>query len=147
MRNAGPGLRVLASSRIDPLLPLHRYRLSGELLEIRAGDLAFTISEARLLMAHQGIHLSAESLEYLHERTEGWAAGIRLAAISMTRHTDPDQFVKMFAADDGAGTGYLVEEMLAAEPAATRDLLLRTSILDRINERPRQGTDRRLRGG
>jgi LuxR family transcriptional regulator, maltose regulon positive regulatory protein len=133
LRNAGPGLRVVASSRMDPLLPLHRYRLSGQLLEVRADDLAFTIPETRLLMAQQGIHLSPESLEYLNERTDGWAAGIRLAAISMTRHTDPDQFVKMFAADDGAGTGYLVEEMLAAEPAAMRSLLLRTSILDRVN--------------
>jgi LuxR family transcriptional regulator, maltose regulon positive regulatory protein len=133
LRNAGPGLRVVASSRIDPLMPLHRYRLSGELLEIRADDLAFTIPETRLLMAQQGIQLSPESLEYLNERTEGWAAAIRLAAISMTRHDDPDQFVKMFAADDGAGTGYLVEEMLAAEPAAMREFLLRTSILDRVN--------------
>jgi LuxR family transcriptional regulator, maltose regulon positive regulatory protein len=134
LRNAGPGLRVVASSRIDPLLPLHRYRLSGELLEIRADDLAFTIPETRLLMAQHGIPLTAESLEYLNERTEGWAASIRLAAISMARHPDPDQFVKMFAADDGAETGYLVEEMLDAQPAPMRELLLRTSILDRVNE-------------
>jgi LuxR family transcriptional regulator, maltose regulon positive regulatory protein len=133
LRNAGRGLRVVATSRMDPLLPLHRYRLSGELLEIRADDLAFTIPETRLLMAQQGIPLTAESLEYLNERTEGWAAGIRLAAISMARHPDPDQFVKMFATDESAETGYLVEEMLDAQPAPMRDLLLRTSILDRVN--------------
>ena len=134
LRNAGPGFRVVASSRLDPLLPLHRYRLSGELLEIRADDLAFTIAETRLLMAQQGVRLSRESVEYLKERTEGWAAGIRLAALSMVRHPDPDQFVKMFVADDGAGTGFLVDEMLDAQPAEMRDLLLRTSILGRVNE-------------
>jgi LuxR family transcriptional regulator, maltose regulon positive regulatory protein len=134
LKNAGPRFRVVASSRLDPLLPLHRYRLSGELLEIRADDLAFTIAETSLLMGQQGIRLSSESLEYLTERTEGWAAGIRLAALSMVRHPDPDQFVKMFVADDGAGTGFLVDEMLDAQPAAMRDLLLRTSILDRVNE-------------
>ncbi len=134
LRNAGPEFRVVASSRLDPLLPLHRYRLSGELLEIRADDLAFTVAETALLMAQQGIKLTPESLEFLNERTEGWAAGIRLAALSMVGHPDPDQFVKMFAADDGAGTAFLVDEMLDAQPAPMRDLLLRTSILDRVNE-------------
>jgi LuxR family transcriptional regulator, maltose regulon positive regulatory protein len=133
-RHAGPGLRLVVASRMDPLLPLHRYRLTGELTEIRAGDLAFTIPEARLLMAQHGITLSAESLERLTRKAEGWAAVMRLAAISMDGHSDPDQFVKELIAEDSAVAGFLVEEVLNTQPGHVRDFLLRTSILDRINE-------------
>jgi LuxR family transcriptional regulator, maltose regulon positive regulatory protein len=132
--HAGPGLRLVVSSRMDPLLPLHRYRLTGELTEIRAGDLAFTIPEARLLMAQHGITLSAQALECLTRRAEGWAAIMRLAAISMDGHADPDQFVKELIADDSAVAGFLVEEVLNAQPAHVRAFLLRTSILERVNE-------------
>ena len=93
LKHAAPGLRLVVASRIDPLLPLHRYRLTGELAEIRAGDLAFTTPEACLLMAQHGIGLSAESLDRLTRRAEGWAAILRLAAISMDGLADPDQFV------------------------------------------------------
>jgi LuxR family transcriptional regulator, maltose regulon positive regulatory protein len=134
LRHAGPGLRLVVSSRMDPLLPLHRYRLTGELTEIRAGDLAFTLPEARLLMAQHGVELSADSLERLTRRAEGWAALMRLAAISMDGLDDPNQFVKELVAEDSAVTGYLVEEVLNAQPAQTREFLLRTSILDRISE-------------
>ncbi len=133
LKNAAPGLRLVVSSRMDPLLPLHRYRLTGELTEIRAGDLAFTIAESGLLMAQHGITLPAESLECLASRTEGWAAGMRLAAISMDGHPDPGQFVKELAAEDSAVAGYLVQEVLNAQPAHIRDFLLRTSILDRVS--------------
>ena len=112
LRNVRPGLRVVISARADPLLPLHRYRLAGELAEIRAGDLAFSTAEAGLLMAQHGCTLSADSLECLTRRTEGWAAGLRLAAISMDSHPDPDQFVKELITEDSALTGYLVEEVL-----------------------------------
>jgi LuxR family maltose regulon positive regulatory protein len=132
--HAGPGLRLVVSSRMDPLLPLHRYRLTGELTEIRAGDLAFTVPEARLLMAQHGITLSAQALDRLTRRAEGWAAIMRLAAISMDGHADPDQFVEELIADDSAVAGFLVEEVLNAQPAHVRDFLLRTSILDRVNE-------------
>jgi LuxR family transcriptional regulator, maltose regulon positive regulatory protein len=133
LRNAGRGLRLVAASRMDPLLPLHRYRLSGQLTEIRANDLIFSMLEARLLLAQHGITLSAESLERLRRRAEGWAAGLRLAAISMAGHPDPDQFIKEFAAEDSAVTGYLVQEVLNAQPVRVRDFLLRTSILDRVS--------------
>jgi LuxR family transcriptional regulator, maltose regulon positive regulatory protein len=133
LRNARPGLRVVAASRIDPLLPLHRYRLTGDLTEIRAGDLAFSVPEAAMLMAQHGVSLPAESLELVTKRNEGWAAGLRMAAISMDGHPDPEQFVKNLAADDSAIAGYLVEEVLNAQPAAARDLLLATSICDRVN--------------
>jgi len=132
--HAGPGLRLVVSSRMDPLLPLHRYRLTGELTEIRASHLAFTVPEARLLMAQHGITLSAQALERLTRRTEGWAAVMRLAAISMDGHADPDQFVRELIADDSAVAGFLVEEVLNAQPAHIRDFLLRTSILDRVSE-------------
>jgi len=134
LRHAGPGLHVVVSSRMDPLLPLHRYRLTGDLTEIRASDLAFTVAEARLLMAQHRVDLSTESLERLTRRAEGWAALMRLAAISMDGHDDPDQFVKGLVTEDSAVTGYLVEEVLNAQPDHTREFLLRTCLLDRISE-------------
>jgi LuxR family transcriptional regulator, maltose regulon positive regulatory protein len=133
LRNAAPGLRLVISSRIQPLLPLHRYRLNGDLVEIRAEDLAFSVAESGSLLAQLGIRLSEASLECLTERTEGWAAGIRLAAISLDGHPDPEQFVKELGAEDSAVTGYLVEEVLNAQPPPLRDFLLRTSILDQVN--------------
>src|SRR5215831_7598314 len=133
LRNAGPGLRVVISARADPLLPLHRYRLAGELAEIRAGDLAFSAAEAGLLMVQHGCTLSADSLEGLTRRTEGWAAGLRLAAISMDSHPDPDQFVQELITEDSALTGYLVEEVLGGEPPEVREVLLNTSILEQVS--------------
>ena len=133
LRNVGPGLRVVISARADPLLPLHRYRLAGDLAEVRAGDLAFSTAEAGLLMAQHGCALSAESLECLTRRTEGWAAGLRLAAISMDSHPDPDQFVKELITEDSALTGYLVEEVLSTQPPEVRDVLLSTSILEQVS--------------
>jgi LuxR family transcriptional regulator, maltose regulon positive regulatory protein len=134
LRNAGPGLRLVVSSRMDPLLRLHRYRLAGELAEIRAGDLAFSAAETGLLLDRHGAALSAGSLECLIRRTEGWAAGIRLAAISMSAHPDPDQFVTELIADDSALTGYLVAEVLNAQPPQAQELLLSTSILEQVSD-------------
>ena len=133
LRNAGGGLRLVVASRMDPLLPLHRYRLSGQLTEIRASDLSFSSLEARLLIAQHGITLSADSLDSLIGRAEGWAAGLRLAAISMADHPDPQQFIKEFVAEDSAVTGYLVQEVLNAQPAHVREFLLQTSILDYVS--------------
>jgi LuxR family transcriptional regulator, maltose regulon positive regulatory protein len=132
LRNATPGLRLVVSSRMDPLLPLHRYRLAGELTEIRADDLAFSVPESAVLMARQGITLGADGLERIVGRTEGWAAGVRLAAISLEGHPDPDQFAKEFDSEESAVTSYLIDEVLNAQPASTRDFLLRTSILNRV---------------
>jgi LuxR family transcriptional regulator, maltose regulon positive regulatory protein len=132
-RNAHPGLHLVVASRVDPLLPLHRYRLTGELAEIRADDLAFNVEESGLLLAHHGITLSKAAIEGLTGRTEGWVAGIRLAALSLHGHPDPEQFVKELEAEDSAITSYLVDEVLNAQPSAVRDMLLRTSILDCVN--------------
>jgi hypothetical protein len=76
LRNTGAGLRLMAAARMDPPLPLHRYRVAGQLAEIRASDLAFTVAEAGLLLARHGITLTADSLKCLTRRTEGWAAGL-----------------------------------------------------------------------
>jgi LuxR family transcriptional regulator, maltose regulon positive regulatory protein len=132
-RNAHPGLHLVVASRVDPLLPLHRYRLSGELAEIRADDLAFSVEETGLLLAHHGITLSDSAIEGLTRRTEGWVAGIRLAALSLHEHPDPEQFVKELEAEASAITGYLVDEVLNTQPPSVRDMLLRTSILDCVN--------------
>ena len=133
MRNARPGLRVVICSRTDPMLSLHRYRLAGELTEIRAAELAFTVREAGLLMAHHGIALPDEPLRLLTKRYEGWAAGLRMAALSIQEEPDPERFIKEYATEDTAIAGYLVEEVLNNLPARTRDLLLKTSILDRVS--------------
>ena len=133
LRNAGAGLRLMVSARMDPLLPLHRYRLAGQLAEIRASDLAFTVAEAGLLLARHGITLTADSLECLTRRTEGWAAGLRLAAISMGAHPDPGQFVTELVTDHSTLTSYLAEEVLNTQPPEVRDILLSTSILEHVN--------------
>jgi LuxR family maltose regulon positive regulatory protein len=133
LRNVGSGLRLVVASRMDPLLPLHRYRLAGQLTEIRASDLAFSIEEAGTLLAQHGGMLTAASLETLTERTEGWAAGLRLAAISLATHPDPGQFVKELIAEDSALIGYLVDEVLNVQPPEVREILLSTSILEHVS--------------
>ena len=133
LQNARSGLRLVICSRTDPMLPLHRYRLAGELTEIRACELAFTVPEAGQLMAQHGITLPPRTLELLTSLDEGWAAGLRLAAISLGDHPDPGQFIKELAAENSAIAGYLMEEALNNQPPQVRDLLLKTSILDRVS--------------
>ncbi|HUB21401.1 MAG TPA: LuxR C-terminal-related transcriptional regulator [Streptosporangiaceae bacterium] len=133
LRNVGPGLRLLVASRMDPLLPLHRYRLAGQLTEIRASDLAFSLDEAGLLLDQHGGVLTADAVDSLTRRTEGWAAGLRLAAISLATHPDPDLFVKELAAEDSALTCYLVDEVLNVQPPQVREVLLATSILEHVS--------------
>ncbi len=133
LRNAGGRLRLVAAARMDPLLPLHRYRLAGELAEIGADDLAFTTAETGLLLARHGCTLTAESIERLTRRSEGWAAGLRLAAISIGAHPDPDQLVTELITEDSAVTGYLVQEVLDPQPPEVRDVLLSTSILEQVS--------------
>jgi LuxR family transcriptional regulator, maltose regulon positive regulatory protein len=133
LRNASPGLHLVVASRTDPMLPLHRYRLAGQLAEIRADDLAFSADESALLLAHHGIVLSADTLDRITGRIEGWPAGMRLAAMSLQGRDDPDQFAKELEAGETAITSYLVEEVIDAQSAPAREMLLRTSILESIN--------------
>jgi LuxR family maltose regulon positive regulatory protein len=130
LRHAGAGLRLVACARMDPLLPLYRYRLAGHLAEIRTSDLAFSTAEAGLLLAQHGVTLRADSLQSLTRRTEGWAAGLRLAALSMGTHPDPDRFVHELATEDSALTSYLLDEILNVQPPDVRDVLLSTSIFE-----------------
>src|SRR6202012_126526 len=97
LRNAMPCLRLLVASRLDPLMPLHRYRLAGELTEIRADELAFSVGETSLMIEQHGVGLPADSVEFLAARTGGWAAALRLAAISMAGPPDPARFGKEVA--------------------------------------------------
>ena len=133
LRNAGAGLRLAVASQAAPPLPLHRYRLAGGLTEIRADDLAFTVTEAGELLARHGCRLSPGSLECLMRYTEGWAAGLRLAAISLAARRDPDQFVGQLVTEESTLTGYLVQEVLDTQPREAREVLLRTSILEHVN--------------
>jgi LuxR family transcriptional regulator, maltose regulon positive regulatory protein len=125
--------RVVLSSRRDPAIRLHRLRLADEVAEIRAGDLRFTESETRELLAASGIRLSDAGVAALHQRTEGWAAGLRLAVISLSGHPDPERFVAEFSGTDRAIGEYLMAEMLERQPSEVQSTLLRTSLVDRVN--------------
>ena len=126
-------LRTIILSRRDPKLGLHRLRLAGELLEIRAADLHFTPEETAELLAAAGIAVETADVERLHERTEGWAAGLRLAALSLGRHDAPGRFVAEFSGSERTVADYLLEEVLASQPPEVRSLLLRTCILERVS--------------
>src|SRR5215471_17107785 len=126
-------LRVVLATRHDVRLGLHRLRLEGELTEIRAGDLRFTVAEAGALFAAAGVELPGPALEMLYERTEGWAAGLRLAALALAGHEDPERFAAEFSGTERIVAEYLLAEVLDRQPERVRRLLLRTSILDRVN--------------
>jgi LuxR family maltose regulon positive regulatory protein len=133
LRNVGPGLRLVVASRMGPGLRLHRYRLAGELAELQAGDLAFMAAEAAQLMAKHGCTLAADSLESLVRRTEGWAAGLRLAAISIAACPHPGRSAAKLLAEDGTLARYLIAETVDTQPPEARDLLFSTSILEQVN--------------
>jgi LuxR family transcriptional regulator, maltose regulon positive regulatory protein len=124
---------VVLSSRRDPPFRLHRFRLADELAEIRADDLRFTERETRELLARSGISLSDAGAAALHQRAEGWAAGLRLAVISLNGHPDPERFVAEFSGTDRAIGEYLMAEMLETQPSEIQNMLLRTSLVDRVN--------------
>jgi LuxR family maltose regulon positive regulatory protein len=129
-----PGeVHAVLATRRDLPLRLHQLRLTGELAEIRAADLRFSQRETRELLDASAIALSDAGAALLHERTEGWAAGLRLAAISLAGHPDPERFVAEFSGSDRTVAEYLIAEMLERQPDEVKDLLLRTSLLDRVN--------------
>ena len=124
---------MVLSSRRDPPIRLHQLRLADEVAEIRAGDLRFTERETRELFAASGISLSDAGATALYRRTEGWAAGLRLAVISLSGHPDPERFVAEFSGTDRAIGEYLMAEMLERQPSEVQRMLLRTSLVDRVN--------------
>ncbi|WP_069771467.1 LuxR C-terminal-related transcriptional regulator [Streptomyces sp. LUP30] len=132
LRHAGDGLRLILVTRTEPLLPLHRYRAAGDLTEIRGAELAFTCEEATELLELHGLRLPESAARGLVERTRGWAAGLRLCALAARERPDPQTYLKEFEADRTSVADFLLAEVLGQQPAATQDLLLRVSVLDRF---------------
>ena len=126
-------LRFVLATRHDLRLGLHRLRLQEELTEIRAADLKFTLAEAGELLETAGVELPGPALAKLHERTEGWAAGLRLAALSLAGHPDPERFAAEFSGSERTVAEYLLAEVLDRQSEQVRRLLLRTSVLERVN--------------
>lgn len=128
-----PQAHLVICTRADPVLPLGRLRVSGELIEIRQDDLRFTSTEAASFLNRvHGLALSEPELGTLERRTEGWVAALQLAALSLHGSSDPMGFIESFAGDDRFVVDYLVDEVLDRQPDATRRFLLLTSGLERL---------------
>ncbi len=134
LENLPPGLRVVVSARADPPLPLARLRARGQLAELRAADLRFTGEEAAdLLTEAAGPGLPTAAVAALVARTEGWAAGLQLAGLSLRRHADAAGFVAAFGGSHRFVLDYLADEVLDGQPAQVRTFLLETSVLERLS--------------
>ncbi len=127
------GVHAILATRQDPPLRLHRLRLAGELAELRAAQLRFTEAETREFLAACEVALPDHAAGVLHQRTGGWAAGLRLAVLSLAGHPDPERFVAEFSGSHRTVAEYLTAEMLERQPAEVQRLLLRTSLLDRVD--------------
>ncbi len=126
-------LTIVICSRSDPPLPLHRFRLSGDLVELRQADLRFDRAEAEQFFARfPAVSLSPAQIDRLADRTEGWAAGLQFAALSLVGRADPDSFVDRFAGSDRHVADFLLDEVLDRQPPDVRDFLLATSVLERL---------------
>lgn len=129
-----PQMHLIIASREDPPLPLARLRVKGQLTELRAADLRFTMQEAAdFLNQVMGLDLSGQDITALETRTEGWVAGLQLAALSMQGHDDITGFIQSFTGAHHFVLDYLLEEVLSKQPQEIQHFLLRTSILDRLN--------------
>jgi LuxR family transcriptional regulator, maltose regulon positive regulatory protein len=133
LESARPQLRLVLLTRRDLRLGLHRLRLEGELTEIRGEELRFTLEESRELLEAAGVRLSDGALESLVGTTEGWAAGLRLAAMSLSNDPDPEHFAASFSGRERVVADYLLAEVLERQPEEVTRLLLRTSILERVS--------------
>ncbi|MCB0166596.1 MAG: tetratricopeptide repeat protein, partial [Anaerolineae bacterium] len=128
-----PQMHLVIATREDPNLPLARLRVRGQLTELRAADLRFTPTEAAdFLNQMMGLNLAAEDVAALETRTEGWIAGLQLAAISMQGQQDAADFIKSFTGSHRFVMDYLIEEVLYRQPESVQTFLLCTSILDRL---------------
>lgn len=129
-----PQMHLIIASREDPPLPLARLRAKGQLTELRAADLRFTMQEAAdFLNQVMGLDLSGQDITALETRTEGWVAGLQLAALSMQGHDDITGFIQSFTGAHHFVLDYLLEEVLSKQPQEVQHFLLRTSILERLN--------------
>ncbi|WP_436533070.1 LuxR C-terminal-related transcriptional regulator [Actinoplanes sp. HUAS TT8] len=124
------GLRVVLAGRWDPPLPLYRYRLAGQLREVRGADLAFSAGETARLMELHGVPLAGPDLSALLEHTEGWAAGIRLCACAMQGSADLTRMVTTISGDESTIAEYFIGEVLRTQSPEIRQFLLETSVLD-----------------
>ena len=126
-------MHLVLLTRADPALPLPRLRARGQLTEIRAADLRFTVEEATAFLNQiMGLTLSEKQVEALEQRTEGWIAGLQLAALSMQGREDVEGFLSAFTGSHHYIVDYLAEEVLARQPEAVREFLMKTSILERL---------------
>ena len=133
LKHLPPQMHLVITTREDPQLPLARLRSHDQLTELRVADLRFTSSEAaEFINQIMGLNLSAEDIAALEARTEGWIAGLQLAAISMQGHQDTTNFIKSFTGTHHFVLDYLVEEVLYQQPENIQKFLLQTSILDRL---------------
>jgi len=126
-------LRFVLVTRRDLRLGLPRLRLEGDMTEIRAEDLRFSLEEARALFEAGGVSVGGSALELLYERTEGWAAGLRMAALSLAGHPDHDGFAAEFSGSERSVAEYLLDEVLDRLPDEVRSLLLKTSVLEQVS--------------
>ncbi|MGH3182128.1 MAG: hypothetical protein ACRDOE_09525, partial [Streptosporangiaceae bacterium] len=127
-------VQVVLITRNDPPLPIARFRAAGEMIEFRARELRFTPAEAALLVqAASAAELGISDLAALVERTEGWPAGLYLAALSLRGHPSPSAFVRQFSGDNRFIADFLAQEVLSRQPANIRQFLARTSILSRFS--------------
>jgi LuxR family maltose regulon positive regulatory protein len=133
LTSAPPELRLVLLTRRDLRLGLHRLRVEGELTEIRSEELRFSAEDSRRLLEAAGVRLSDTAVESLVETTEGWAAGLRLAALSLARDPDPECLAARFSGRQRAVADYLLAEVLDRQPQEVSRLLLRTSILERVS--------------
>jgi LuxR family transcriptional regulator, maltose regulon positive regulatory protein len=133
LRHAANRLRLVIASRTRPALALHRWRLSGELTEMDAEALAFTVPETAQLLASHGVDLPDAVVAAVRDRAAGWAAGLRLMAIEMRGHPDPAPLVEQAAADRPAIADYLSHEVLAFQPPDVQQVLLATSVAYRLH--------------
>src|SRR6266516_3696972 len=129
-----PNLHLVIASRSNPLLPLARLRARGALTELRAANLRFTTDETTAFLAEvMGLSLSAEQVTALEARTEGWIAGLHLAALSLQGRDDVASFIASFTGSHRYVVDYLVEEVLSRQPEEVQDFLLQTCLLDRLS--------------
>ena len=127
------GICIMLASRSDPPLPLARLRARGQLTEMRVAELRFTLAEAAELLQHVAAALPDASVAALAARTEGWVAGLQLAALSLRGHGDAAAFVAAFTGSHRYILDYLAEEVLEQQDKQLRMFLLETSVLDRLS--------------
>ena len=133
LRLPAPALRIVIATRSDPPLHLGRLRLQDQLAELRVPDLALTLPETSELLAGLGLALDDEHVQRLWERTEGWVGAVRLAALSLRDHPEPERFVDDFAGDDRAISDYLLTEVMSTLTPDDRCFLLRTAVAGVLN--------------